>query len=80
MEWIWVGLAVLIVIAGIRYRRRLRKMRSTSHIDDAAIHEIIRTGRLPRRDGDEPMDLRAAAKAEEDFWDESWDQPEEFRS
>jgi len=80
MEWIWAVLAVLIVIAGLRYRRRLRKMRGTPRIDDAAIQEIIQTGRLARTDHDAPIDMKAAARAEDEFWDESWDKPEEFRS
>jgi hypothetical protein len=27
---------------------------------------------------DEPLDMQAAARAEEEFWSESWDEPEEY--
>lgn len=82
MTWIWMGLSVLAVLAGLRYLARLRAARRSSRVpvvlDDAALDEILRTGRLQRPDRPKPVDMRKAAEAEDEFWSESWDEPEEY--
>jgi hypothetical protein len=46
-------------------------------VDDDALRRILETGSLPGED-DDPLDMDAAARAEEEFWRESWDEPEEY--
>lgn len=79
--WIWMGLSLLALAAGLRYLARLREVRRSSRVpvmvDDAALDEILRTGRLQRPDTPRPVDMRKAAEAEEEFWAQSWDEPEE---
>jgi hypothetical protein len=80
MTWLWGLLAVVVGVAGIRYwsrRRSLRARRHVPRVDDAALRQILETGALDAVD-DEPLDLDAAARAEEEFWSESWDEPEEY--
>ncbi len=82
MLWIWALLGALVLIAGLRYRQRLRAMRrprGEPTIDDEAIRHIIGTGKLPKKKADSRIDMKEAARAEEEFWDESWDEPEEYR-
>lgn len=84
MIWIWSLLAVLVLVAGIRHLLRMRATRGAPRVDDAAIERILQTGSLRIRDDDddddddEPLDVDEAARAEEEFWSESWDEPEEY--
>jgi hypothetical protein len=83
MSWLWLFLGALVVLAGLRYRWRLRSSRrprrATPTIDDAALRQILEEGRLSADSDDDPLDMDAAAEAEDDFWAESWDEPEEHR-
>jgi hypothetical protein len=81
--WMWIVLAALVGFAGLRYRRRLRPMRSGSgippRVDDAAMRSIVRDGTLAAHDDeDEPLDPDEIARAEDEFWNEPWDEPEEY--
>ena len=83
MAWIWILFGSLVVLAGMRYRQRLRAIRpraSPPTIDDAAIRHIIRKGSLPEKEEGAPIDMDEVARAEEEFWAEPWDEPEEYRS
>ena len=78
MTYIWAALAAMVLLTGFRYRRRLNSLRddeSTPSIDDDAIERIIQDGRLPMK---EKPDLEAAADAEDEFWSEYWDEPDEY--
>lgn len=79
MSAIWAVLAILVLLAGLRYRQRLNETREdggASGIDDAAIDRIIRNGTLATND---ELDLDAAAEAEDEFWSEYWDEPDEYQ-
>ena len=84
MNWYWSLLALLVILAGLRYglrRRTQRRSGGVPRVDDAALGRILQTGSLPGDDDDdEPLDPEAAARAEEEFWQESWDEPEEYSS
>jgi len=78
---IWALLAALLGAAGVRHLARLRSGRAPRggpRVDDEAVRRIIETGSLPRVD-DEPLDMEEAARAEEEFWDQHWDEPEEYQ-
>ena len=80
MSWIWLVLAVLLLLAGVRNVSRIRSMRGTGGIpavDDDGMRRILETGSFTA-DEEEPLDLGEAARAEDEFWDESWDEPEEY--
>lgn len=77
MIWIWSLLAVLVLVAGIRHWSRMRATRGAPHVDDHAIRRIMETGSLETGD-DEPLDVDEATRAEEEFWSESWDEPDEY--
>jgi hypothetical protein len=51
-------------------------------VDDDALRRIMEHGTLSTgrydEDDDEPLDPEKAARAEEEFWAESWDEPEEY--
>ncbi len=76
-------IGVLLLVAGLVYLvRRLgaRGQMTAAPLSDSAIREIERTGRLEGRDadGDAPLDDDEIAAAEEEFWAEEWDEPEEY--
>lgn len=82
MIWISSILGVLAVLAGARYYRRISAARSSwrrrqPRIDDAAIRSILEEGTIPAPEHDDPLDPDEIARAEEEFWGESWDEPEE---
>ena len=80
MSWIWIVLAALALLAGFRYLARLRATRGSAGspaVDDDAVRRILETGVIDA-DDEEALDLDQAARAEEEFWDESWDEPEEY--
>jgi hypothetical protein len=81
MSWIWVGIAVMVGVLGswARARARGRADRGVPRVDDDALRRILRDGSLPVESGDEPLDMDEAARAEEEFFGESWDEPEEYR-
>jgi hypothetical protein len=82
MSWIWIVFGALVGAAGVRYRARVRAARAAGAppaLDDDAIRRIMEEGTLSVGEEDEPLDLEEAARAEEEFWDESWDEPEEYR-
>lgn len=82
MTWLWMVLALVVLAAAARYRAQLRRMRPDGGgpvVDDEAVRRILRTGRLPAPPRPGGLDMRAAARAEEEFWAESWDEPEEYR-
>ena len=77
---LWGIVALVVAIAGIHRLARVRSLRASARlprIDDEALERIIRTGRI-ETDDEDPLDLNAAACAEEEFWEESWDEPEEY--
>lgn len=70
------------VVAAVGVARRVRLLRerrdAEAHLDDDAIRRIVDEGSLPYDPEDEPLDLEEAARAEEEFWSEDWDEPDEF--
>jgi hypothetical protein len=70
-ELYWVGLAVLVVVAGLLARRGERK----NALTDDLVRQIEKTGRIDREDV-EPLDIRDIREQEDDFWAQSWDRPE----
>jgi hypothetical protein len=81
MLWFWIGMSALAGLGGVGYLARLRGGRpapGVPAVDDAALHAILHTGRLEMPDADEPLDMRDAADAEDEFWEQTWDEPEEY--
>ena len=82
MTLVWSVLGALVLAAGVRHLLRLRAARRTgaAPLGDDEIRAIERTGRLEDRDpaDDAPLDFEEIAAAEEEFWAEEWDEPEEY--
>ena len=80
MTWFPMALAAVALLAGIRYLVRLRAARADEdappRVDDDAIRQILERGTLSA--GTDGLDMGEIARAEEDFWAESWDEPEEY--
>lgn len=83
MIWISTLIGVLAAAAGARFwreRRAARLARRPNGLDDEDVRRIIAEGTIAARDDDAPLDLEEAARAEEEFWSDSWDEPEEYGS
>lgn len=83
MTWFWIFLALLAGAAGLRYLAHLRSAAPRGgppRVDDDALRRIMEHGTYSDGDDedDEPLDPEKAARAEEEFWAESWDEPEEY--
>ncbi len=76
---VWVGLGILAAVAWFSVRSRLRRsLRSRSvEVDDEAIARILEDGVLAT-DEDDPLDLEHIRQEEENFWEKTWDEPEEL--
>lgn len=81
MSWIWVGIALVVGALGLRLGARARGGAdgAVPRVDDDALRRILRDGSLTSGSGDDPLDMDEAARAEEEFFGESWDEPEEYR-
>ncbi|MXW66105.1 MAG: hypothetical protein F4Z72_03680 [Gemmatimonadales bacterium] len=73
--YIFVALAVLVAVAGWRARRRLRHA-TRSGVTDEIVRRIETVGRVDAEDV-EPVDLELARAEEDEFWAQTWDEPEE---
>ena len=73
--WVWTLGAVLVLAAGVLYLRRLRDLKEGAGVTDSMVERIESVGRVEM---DEPLDLEEAAAEEEEFWSETWDEPEEL--
>ena len=69
------ALAVLAAVAGWRIRHRLRD-RTRSGVTDEIVHQIETLGRVDAEDV-KPIDLERVRDEEDEFWAQTWDQPEE---
>lgn len=76
---VWVGLGILAAVAWYSVRSRLRRsLRSQSvEVNDEAIVQILEDGVLAT-DEDDPLDLEHIRQEEENFWERTWDEPEEM--
>ena len=73
--YLFVALAVLVAVAGLRVRHRLRH-KTRSGVTDEIVHRIETLGRVDAEDV-EPVDLERVRAEEDEFWAETWDEPEE---
>lgn len=74
---IWIFLAVLLLAYGLRRAWVQRHRGRRPIVDDDAIERILAQGILVT-DDDEPLDEEEIARAEAEFWEESWDEPDEY--
>ena len=73
--YLLVALAVLAAVAGWKVRHRLRRQ-TRSGVTDEIVHQIETHGRVDAEDV-EPVDLEGARAEEDEFWAQTWDEPEE---
>lgn len=73
--YIFVALAVLVAVAGWRRRSQLRR-RTRPGVTDKIVQRIETVGRVDAEDV-EPVDLELARAEEDEFWAQTWDEPEE---
>lgn len=73
MGLLWTALAVLVALGWAAHRQR-RKTEPRALSDDMA-RQIEARGWV---EVDEPLDLEEAREAEEEFWEEEWDEPEHW--
>jgi len=76
---VWTLLGILVVLGGIAYRLRLHEAvgRRRTPLSDDQIRRIEETGRLDV-ESEEPLDTDEIRRAEDEFWEETWDEPEEW--
>ena len=72
--YLFLGLALLVLVAGLVARQRIQSARDASGLSDDELRSIEEEGWLQR---DEPLDLDEARREEERFLEETWDEPDE---
>ncbi|WP_419165982.1 hypothetical protein [Candidatus Palauibacter sp.] len=73
--YLFLALAVLVAVAGWEVRRRLREQ-TRAGVTDEVVRRIETLGRVDAEDV-EPVDLELAKAEEDEFWAQTWDEPEE---
>lgn len=73
--YLFVAIAVLVAAAGWTIRRRLRHQ-TRSRVTDEIVHQIETHGHVDAEDV-EPLDMERARAEEDEFWAQTWDEPEE---
>lgn len=74
-EALFIFLAILVGVAGWEARRRLRRQKRAGVTDDV-VRRIETLGWVDAEDV-EPVDLDRARKEEDEFWAQTWDEPED---
>ena len=76
---LWFLLGALFAYAWISMRRKIRKAIEVPppRIDEEDIRRIEEEGTL-LTDDPEPLDLEQIGREEDEFWRETWDEPEEL--
>lgn len=76
LDLFWIILAGLAIMAGVRFLHRLRDAADTERprLTDEDIRRLEEGGSI---EFDPPTDPDEIAAAEERFWNESWDEPDE---
>ncbi len=76
---LWFFLGAVFAYAWISTRRRIRKSIEVPppRIDQDDIRRIEEEGSL-LTDDPEPLDLEQISREEDEFWRETWDEPEEL--
>lgn len=71
-DLLWIGMGILVVVAGVLSRRGERR---SGRLSDQLIRQIETTGRIDREDVD-PIDVDDIRSHEDEFWAQDWDEPE----
>ena len=75
--YLFVALAALVPVAGWRVRHRLHRQ-ARSKVTDEIVQQIETLGRVDAEDV-EPLDMERVQGEEDEFWAQTWDEPEEHR-
>ena len=75
----WFFLGALVACAWISMRLKIKRSIKAPppRLDEAAIRRIEEEGALLTEDP-EPLDLKQISQEEDDFWEETWDEADEF--
>lgn len=70
------AIALLTVVAAALYIRRRVKLyqQRKARVTDDLMRRVEEVGRI---DLDEPLDLEEIQREEDQFWEETWDEPDE---
>lgn len=70
-----IALVIIAVVAGIAVRRGEKRRDGLTDVD---IREIETTGRIDAEDVD-PLDVDEIREEEDEFWAQTWDEPEDWQ-
>ena len=81
MGSLFLLMALVVFVGGLLMRGRIRDTirRGKSATDDPLLHELLGGADRGHDDRSAPLDEELAREEEERFWNESWDEPEEWR-
>lgn len=79
MTTIWSILGIVVALGWVAYRLRLHEAlgRRRTPLSDDQVRRIEETGSL-ELEPEDPLDMEEIEKAEDEFWEETWDEPEEW--
>ena len=76
---LWFFLGALVAYAWVSMRLKIRRSIEVPppRLDEVDIRRIEEEGTL-RTEDPEPLDLKRIRREEDDFWKETWDEPDEL--
>jgi hypothetical protein len=75
----FIILAAVVLAGGLMARTRIRRTveGDAPVVTDEVLRRILEEGEVPPEEVD-PLDEEEIREAEDRFWEEEWDEPEEF--
>lgn len=74
---LFLGIALLVLLAGLLARRRVERSKREEGLSDEMVRRIEREGSV-RFEARRPLDLDEIRREEDEFWAQTWDEPEEL--
>lgn len=74
---LFLGIALLVLLAGLLARRRVERSKREDGLSDEMVRRIEREGSV-RFEARRPLDLDEIRREEDEFWAQTWDEPEEL--
>ncbi len=74
---LFLGIALLVLLAGLLARRRVERSKREEGLSDEMVRRIEREGSV-RFEARSPLDLDEIRREEDEFWAQTWDEPEEL--
>lgn len=81
MSTVFFVMAVVVILGALLVRSRVRRRLEGRDpmTDDPVLRDILAQSDTGPEEGGDPLDEEEIREAEDRFWEQEWDQPEDWR-